>query len=94
VVSSDNPRGEDPAAIVAEILAGTREVDPRGARVVVEVDRAAAIALAIDRAGPGDIVLIAGKGHEPYQLVAGVRHDFDDRLVAGAALRARRSRSG
>jgi UDP-N-acetylmuramoyl-L-alanyl-D-glutamate--2,6-diaminopimelate ligase len=91
VVTSDNPRSEDPAAIVAEIVAGAREVDPPGARVVVEIDRAAAIALAVERAGPGDIVLIAGKGHEPYQLVAGVRHDFDDRVVARAALRTRRT---
>lgn len=86
VITSDNPRGEDPAAIVAEIVAGAREADPRGERTVVEVDRAAAIALAIARAGAGDIVLIAGKGHEPYQLIAGVRHAFDDRLVARAAL--------
>ncbi len=91
VITSDNPRSEDPAAIVAEIFAGARALDPRGDRVVVEVDRAAAIALAIDRAGPGDIVLIAGKGHEPYQLVAGVRHDFDDRLVARDALKERQS---
>ena len=89
VITSDNPRGEDPAAIVAEIAAGARAAAAEGERVVVEVDRAAAIALAIERAGPGDIVLIAGKGHEPYQLVAGVRHDFDDRLVARAALRGR-----
>ena len=89
VITSDNPRGEDPAAIVAEIAAGARAAAAEGERVVVEVDRAAAIALAIERAGPGDIVLIAGKGHEPYQLVAGVRHDFDDRLVARAALRTR-----
>jgi UDP-N-acetylmuramoyl-L-alanyl-D-glutamate--2,6-diaminopimelate ligase len=89
VITSDNPRSEDPAAIVAEIVAGASAVDPLGERTVVEVDRAAAIALAVARAGPGDIVLIAGKGHEPYQLVAGVRHDFDDRLVARAALRRR-----
>jgi len=89
VITSDNPRSEDPAAIVAEIVAGARAVDPSGDRLAVEVDRAAAIALAIDRAGAGDVVLIAGKGHEPYQLIAGVRHDFDDRLVARAALDAR-----
>ncbi|MDX2167066.1 MAG: UDP-N-acetylmuramoyl-L-alanyl-D-glutamate--2,6-diaminopimelate ligase [Deltaproteobacteria bacterium] len=90
VVTSDNPRSEDPAAIVEEILVGVREVDPQGQRHVVEVDRARAIALAIERAASGDIVLIAGKGHEPYQLIAGVKHDFDDRLVARGALRARR----
>ena len=91
IITSDNPRSEDPAAIVAEIVAGAREADPRGARTVVEVDRAAAIELAIARADADDIVLIAGKGHEPYQLIAGVRHDFDDRLVALAALARRRS---
>ena len=87
IITSDNPRGEDPAAIVAEIVAGARAVDPLGERTLVELDRAAAIALAVGRAAPGDIILIAGKGHEPYQLVAGVRHDFDDRLVARDALR-------
>ncbi|MBX3023808.1 UDP-N-acetylmuramoyl-L-alanyl-D-glutamate--2,6-diaminopimelate ligase [bacterium] len=90
VITSDNPRSEDPAAIVAEIVAGARAVDRLGERTVVAVDRAAAIRLAIARAGRDDIVLIAGKGHEPYQLIAGVRHDFDDRLVALAALRERR----
>jgi UDP-N-acetylmuramyl tripeptide synthase len=90
VVTSDNPRGEDPAAIVDEILVGVREVDPQGARLLVEVDRARAIALAIAQAGAGDIVLIAGKGHEPYQLIAGVKHDFDDRLVARDALLAKK----
>ena len=85
VITSDNPRSENPAAIVAEIVAGAREVDSTGARTVVEVDRAAAIALAIREARTDDIVLIAGKGHEPYQLIAGVRHDFDDRQVARAA---------
>jgi UDP-N-acetylmuramoyl-L-alanyl-D-glutamate--2,6-diaminopimelate ligase len=94
VITSDNPRSEDPAAIVAEIVAGAREVDAAGARTVVEVDRARAIALAIEQAGPGDVVLIAGKGHEPYQLIAGVTHDFDDRLVARAALEKRRDLGG
>jgi UDP-N-acetylmuramoyl-L-alanyl-D-glutamate--2,6-diaminopimelate ligase len=58
---------------------------------VAEVDRARAIAHAVDRAEAGDIVLIAGKGHEPYQLIAGQRLDFDDRVVARAALERRRS---
>jgi len=89
IVTSDNPRSEDPQAIVDEILAGVRAVDPGGARWRVEVDRAAAIAAAIAAAAPGDIVLIAGKGHEPYQLIGGVKHDFDDRLVARAALETR-----
>ena len=89
IVTSDNPRSEEPQAIVAEILAGARAVDPSGARHVAVVDRARAIADAVALAEPGDIVLIAGKGHEPYQLIAGQRLDFDDRLVARAALEKR-----
>jgi len=86
IVTSDNPRGEDPQTIVDEILVGVRAADPTGARYTVEVDRDRAIAAAIAAAGRGDIVLIAGKGHESYQLVAGVKHDFDDRVVARQAL--------
>jgi UDP-N-acetylmuramoyl-L-alanyl-D-glutamate--2,6-diaminopimelate ligase len=82
IVTDDNPRDEDGDAIVAEILAGFAD---RSA-VAVERDRAAAIARAVGAAGPGDIVLIAGKGHEPYQEVAGVRHPFDDLQVAARAL--------
>ncbi|MCK6554024.1 UDP-N-acetylmuramoyl-L-alanyl-D-glutamate--2,6-diaminopimelate ligase [Candidatus Binatia bacterium] len=90
-VTSDNPRSEDPEAIVAEILAGARRVPNAGNRVRSDVDRARAIAAAIDAAEPGDLVLIAGKGHETYQLFAGRRVHFDDREVARAAL-ARRYR--
>jgi UDP-N-acetylmuramoyl-L-alanyl-D-glutamate--2,6-diaminopimelate ligase len=82
VVTDDNPRGEDGDAIVDEILAGFTQ--PRD--VVVERDRAAAIARAIGMAGAGDIVLVAGKGHEPYQEVAGVRVPFDDTQVAAGVL--------
>lgn len=82
IVTDDNPRGEDGDAIVAAIMAGF--ADP-GA-VLVQRDRAAAIATAVGQARPGDIVLIAGKGHEPYQEIAGVRHAFDDTEVARAAL--------
>ncbi len=79
VVTDDNPRSEDPAAIRAEILAGTRS----GPAEVLEIgDRRAAIAEAIRRAGPGDVVLVAGKGHETGQEIAGVVHPFDDRAVA------------
>lgn len=79
VVTDDNPRGEEPAAIRAAVLAGAR-----GGRAQVheEGDRRAAIRLALGTAGPGDIVLIAGKGHETGQEVAGVVHPFDDRVVA------------
>jgi len=85
VVTSDNPRSEDPDAIVAEVAAGAREGD---AELVVEVDRHAAIALALERAEPGDTVVIAGKGHEQGQEFEGGRKiPFDDREVARAELR-------
>jgi len=85
VVTSDNPRSEDPEAIVAEILAG---IEGREG-VEVEVDRRAAIALALARAEPGDTVVIAGKGHEQGQEFEGGRRiPFDDREVARAELRA------
>ncbi len=85
IVTDDNPRTEDGDAIVADILAGFAA--PQA--VVVERDRAAAIARAIGDAGPDDIVLVAGKGHEPYQEINGVRHPFDDTDVARRALEAR-----
>jgi UDP-N-acetylmuramoyl-L-alanyl-D-glutamate--2,6-diaminopimelate ligase len=80
VVTSDNPRGEDPAAIIAEILHGVH------AAHAVEVDRRAAIRLAVADCGPGDVILVAGKGHEPYQEVAGARLPFSDAEEARAAL--------
>jgi UDP-N-acetylmuramoyl-L-alanyl-D-glutamate--2,6-diaminopimelate ligase len=84
IVTSDNPRSEDPEAIVAEILAG---IDDRGG-VVEEVDRRAAIALALSRAEPGDTVVIAGKGHEQGQeFENGRKLPFDDRDVAREELR-------
>ena len=82
IVTDDNPRGEDGDAIVADIMAGFADA----AKVVVERDRRKAIERAIGTAGPGDIVLVAGKGHETYQEVAGVKHPFDDSAVARAAL--------
>lgn len=85
VVTDDNPRGEDGDAIVAGILEGFVDRDA----VTVQRDRATAIRRAVGEAGPGDIVLVAGKGHEPYQEINGVRHPFDDTLVARAALEAR-----
>jgi UDP-N-acetylmuramoyl-L-alanyl-D-glutamate--2,6-diaminopimelate ligase len=86
VVTDDNPRSEDPAAIRAAVLQGAREVP--GADVVEVGDRAAAIARVIAAARPGDAVMILGKGHETGQEVAGVVHPFDDRLVAAAELEA------
>ena len=85
IVTDDNPRGEDGDQIVADILAG---FDKAGA-AIVQRDRAGAIARAIGEAGPDDIVLIAGKGHEPYQEINGVQHPFDDTEVAKHCLAAR-----
>ena len=84
IVTDDNPRGEDGNLIVAEIVAGLENPE----RVTVERDRRRAISLAIHAAHAGDIVLIAGKGHEPYQEIAGVRHPFDDLAVARDVLGA------
>ncbi|WP_456237800.1 UDP-N-acetylmuramoyl-L-alanyl-D-glutamate--2,6-diaminopimelate ligase [Nocardioides anomalus] len=78
VVTDDNPRSEDPAAIRAAVLAGARAGT---AEVLEEGDRRAAIAAALDRARPGDIVVVAGKGHETGQEVGDVVHPFDDRAV-------------
>jgi UDP-N-acetylmuramoyl-L-alanyl-D-glutamate--2,6-diaminopimelate ligase len=87
IVTSDNPRSEDPEAIIAEVLAGARGV--RGAEVRSETDRAVAIGAAIAVAAPGDIVLIAGKGHEQGQELAdGLKIPFDDVSVARERLRA------
>jgi UDP-N-acetylmuramoyl-L-alanyl-D-glutamate--2,6-diaminopimelate ligase len=85
VVTDDNPRTEPGDAIVADILAGF--ANPAAA--IVERDRGAAIARAIALAGAQDIVLVAGKGHEPYQEIDGVQHPFDDTGTARAVLEAR-----
>ena len=79
VITSDNPRTEDPLAIISEIEAG---IAGDTAEYEIEPDRRAAIGKAIAMAGAGDVVLIAGKGHEDYQLVGGRVLDFDDRKVA------------
>jgi UDP-N-acetylmuramoyl-L-alanyl-D-glutamate--2,6-diaminopimelate ligase len=87
VLTSDNPRGEDPLAILATMLAGAAEVPvhERGDVMVYE-DRAEAIAAAVARAEAGDTVLVAGKGHEQGQDIAGVVRAFDDRQVLRAAI--------
>lgn len=87
VLTSDNPRSEDPAAIIAEALVGVKET---GTECVVEEDRAAAIARAIGAARQGDIVLIAGKGHEKVQILKGGALPFDDVAVAASVLRGDR----
>lgn len=84
VVTSDNPRSEDPQAIIQAILTGIPT--DRRANVVVDADRRRAIAQAIGRAQPGDLIVIAGKGHETTQETAGSVIEFDDRLVAADAI--------
>jgi UDP-N-acetylmuramoyl-L-alanyl-D-glutamate--2,6-diaminopimelate ligase len=84
-LTSDNPRSEDPLAIIDQVRAGVTHTD----RLVVEPDRATAIRMAIDEARPGDLVVIAGKGHETGQESGGVIIDFDDREVARHLLDAR-----
>ena len=84
VVTSDNPRDESPFRIVSDIRAGlTREP------ALTELDRAAAIRAAILRAAPEDVVLVAGKGHERFQEIAGIRHPFSDLEIVDAALALR-----
>ena len=90
VLTSDNPRSEDPAHILHQILQGTT-AGMTGRTVRVEPDRAAAIALALAEADARDVVLIAGKGHEDYQETAGERRPFSDMAHAHAALQARES---
>jgi UDP-N-acetylmuramyl-tripeptide synthetase len=84
VVTSDNPRSEQPQAIIDAILTGMKS------RAAVEADRAAAIAAAVAGADARDVILLAGKGHEPYQEIAGVRHPFSDLDAAKSALATRR----
>jgi UDP-N-acetylmuramoyl-L-alanyl-D-glutamate--2,6-diaminopimelate ligase len=95
IITSDNPRSEDPARIIEEVKRGSEaEVRASNAELVTIVDRHAAIYDAVQRAQPGDVVLIAGKGHETYQEIDGRRFSFDDVAVAREALRARRVGSG
>ncbi len=87
ILTSDNPRSEDPLAILAEMLQGVLTVPAaERARVIIEPDRAAAIALAIAAADKGDIVLVAGKGHERGQYIGDSVIPFDDRIVVTEAL--------
>jgi UDP-N-acetylmuramoyl-L-alanyl-D-glutamate--2,6-diaminopimelate ligase len=86
VVTSDNPRSEEPASIVAMVASGV----PAGRRCERIVDRAQAIAFALAQADARDVVLIAGKGHEDYQDIAGHKRHFSDVEQAQAALARRR----
>ncbi|MDF1815497.1 MAG: cyanophycin synthetase, partial [Verrucomicrobiales bacterium] len=84
ILTSDNPRTEDPEQILNDAETGFK-----GKAYEKILDRREAIRFAIDTAGARDIVLIAGKGHETYQEIDGVRHDFDDRLEARNAIAAK-----
>ncbi len=104
VVTSDNPRTEDPAAIASPVEVAVRDaglaalpadhLERHDRGYVVELDRAAAIELAVRGARAGDVVVVAGKGHEDYQIVGAEKRPFDDRVEAKAALARRRVRSG
>jgi UDP-N-acetylmuramoyl-L-alanyl-D-glutamate--2,6-diaminopimelate ligase len=87
VITSDNPRTETPEAIVKQIAAGIP--DPQAGRVLIEVDRRKAIMRAIQMANPEDLIVIAGKGHEPYQEIHGIKHPFHDIHIAREALELR-----
>ncbi len=87
VLTSDNPRTEDPQRILQDVLEGFNGAARR--RVRVEPDRRAAIALALEAAGPGDVVVLAGKGHENYQIIGSRRLPFDDAAVAAEILAER-----
>jgi len=86
VLTSDNPRSEDPLRIINDVMVGLQKTK---AKCIVEPDRAVAVERALDEARPGDIVLLAGKGHETYQVLRDRTIDFDDRLVARRLLRGR-----
>jgi UDP-N-acetylmuramoyl-L-alanyl-D-glutamate--2,6-diaminopimelate ligase len=92
VLTSDNPRTEDPESILMDMLEGMRAIDPH--RYVTLPDRKEAIYFATQQAGANDVVLIAGKGHETYQEVNGVRIEFDDREVVRAAICEQRLNGG
>jgi len=86
VVTSDNPRSEEPSAIIAAVEEGLKRVTGRE-RYILEPDRREAIALALEQAQTGDVVVIAGKGHEDSQIIGDAKLPFDDRQVAAAILR-------
>ena len=95
VVTSDNPRGEDPARIIEEIQRGiTQDTRREAGQVLAIPDRGAAIAKAVESARRGDLVLVAGKGHEKYQVIGDRTLPFDDAAVAREALARRRTNSG
>ncbi|MFR9620839.1 MAG: UDP-N-acetylmuramoyl-L-alanyl-D-glutamate--2,6-diaminopimelate ligase [Rikenellaceae bacterium] len=87
IFTSDNPRGESPEAIIADMVAELPSGGGGAKRWLKVVDRGEAIRMAVVMSQPGDVILIAGKGHEKYQLVGGVRHEFDDHAHAAEAIK-------
>jgi UDP-N-acetylmuramoyl-L-alanyl-D-glutamate--2,6-diaminopimelate ligase len=90
IITSDNPRGEDPMAIIEEIKRG---LAPSATEHLVVPDRAVAIRKAVELARPADVILLAGKGHEKYQVIGDRSLPFDDVVMAQAALARRRAKS-
>ena len=88
VVTSDNPRGEDPMQILSHILSG---MDVSRGKIHVEPDRAAAIGWALDQGRAGDVIVLAGKGHETYQEIRGVKYHLDEREEVAAHLKELRN---
>lgn len=89
LVTSDNPRTEDPDLILKDIEQGLLEESVPSERYTMIVDRRQAIHEAIEMASPADVVLIAGKGHETYQIIGTTKTDFDDRIIAKEAIRGK-----
>ena len=89
IITSDNPRSEEPRAIANDILTGLAETTDEE-RIVVELDRTKAIHLALQSAAEHDVVMILGKGHEPYQIIGDKRLPYSDYAVAKAKLEQRR----
>ena len=88
IVTSDNPRTEDPGKIIEEILTGMKN---NRAHVKIICDRIEAIHWAIDNAAPGDVILLAGKGHEDYQEVGHEKHHMDEREIVASYLEERKN---
>jgi len=86
ILSSDNPRNEDPLKIISDIIVGLQKT---AGKYLIEPDREKAIGMAMEEARSGDIVLLAGKGHENYQIIGDKTFEFDDREIARRDLRER-----
>jgi UDP-N-acetylmuramoyl-L-alanyl-D-glutamate--2,6-diaminopimelate ligase len=78
IITSDNPRFEEPEDIIADIVTGIKRTD---GKYITIIDRKEAIAYAIDHGMPGDIIVLAGKGHEDYQEIRGVKYPMDERVL-------------